>query len=169
MYRRPARFAGNPHIVPATKKDLVIPAQSARSTFPQPLPNYLTRNSAIAPAVPTAREPVSASAGRFSMGLKGMRKELRKSGPRTELLVKEVEDAIMGWLDDSVVWLNPDVHAEMSPEEARIGTLDLILQVSCTHHQLVWAITDDAFARYVVHCCARYHNIVSFSKSYGSR
>jgi len=28
---------------------------------------------------------------------------------------------------------------------------------------------DDAFVRYVVHCCARYHNIVSFSKEVQSR
>ncbi|KAJ3733610.1 hypothetical protein DFJ43DRAFT_1223251 [Lentinula guzmanii] len=36
--------------------------------------------------------------------------------------------------------------------------------------QLIWRIPDDAFARYVVHCCARYHNVVSFSKeAAGSR
>jgi len=29
---------------------------------------------------------------------------------------------------------------------------------------LIWKISDDAFARYIVHCCARYHEIISFSK-----
>ncbi|KAF8973014.1 hypothetical protein BDZ97DRAFT_1778762 [Flammula alnicola] len=40
----------------------------------------------------------------------------------------------------------------------------MIFEVSRTPLQLVWRITDDSFARYVVHCCARYHEIVSFSK-----
>ena len=95
------------------------------------------------------------------MGLKGMRKQLRKSGPRAELLVKEVEAEIMGWLDNNV-WLNPD-HSVSEQNHIPIGTSTSIVEVSRTPMQLVWAIEDDAFARYVVHCCARYHNIVSFS------
>lgn len=91
-----------------------------------------------------------------------MRKELRKSGPRAEILVQEVEAEITGWLTNNIVWLNPD-HQTLEHEEILIGTSGSIAQVSSTPLQLVWAITDDAFARYVVHCCARYHNIVSFS------
>lgn len=95
------------------------------------------------------------------MGLKGMRKQLRKSGPRAELLVKEVEAEIMEWLDNNV-WFNPDNPAS-EQNRIPIGTSTSIMEVSRTPTQLVWAIEDDAFARYVVHCCARYHNIVSFS------
>ena len=34
-----------------------------------------------------------------------------------------------------------------------------------SHSKLIWSTSDDPFARYVVHCCCRYHNIVSFSMS----
>lgn len=160
-----ARFIGNPHIVAASKKDLYTPAPSVRTTFPEPLPAYLSRNNAIPPAMPTAREPTSANAGRFSMSLKGMRRDLRKSGPRTETLVKEVEHELTSWLANGGVLLNPDDSVDdVTMSGSPIGTLDVITEVSRTPLQLVWSITDDAFARYVVHCCARYHNIVSFSK-----
>ncbi|KAI0339792.1 hypothetical protein BDW22DRAFT_1421976 [Trametopsis cervina] len=163
-----ARFVGNPHIVLASRKDFAIPLPNTRQTFPQPLPTYLSRNNPIPAAIPTTREPTSASAGRFSLGLKGMRKELRKSGPRTELLVYEVESEIMGWLANNV-WLNPDDTLTSDEDGLAIGTSGSITQVSRTALQLVWSITDDAFARYVVHCCARYHSIVSFSKDVSGR
>ncbi|KAI0690107.1 hypothetical protein BC835DRAFT_1366041 [Cytidiella melzeri] len=163
-----ARFVDNPHVVPASKRDFAIPIPSARPTFPQPLPKYLSRNIPIPPTVPTMREPVSASAGRFSLGMKGMRKQLRKSGPRAELLVHEVESEIMDWLANTI-WLNPDGTITSDEEAIPIGTSHSITQVSRTPMQLVWAISDDGFARYVVHCCARYHNIVSFSKDVSGR
>ena len=103
-----ARFVGNPHIVAASKKDLYTPPPSVRTTFPEPLPAYLSRSNSIPSTTPTLREPISANAGRFSMSLKGMRRELRKSGHRTETLVKEVEQEIMTWLRNGGVLLNPD-------------------------------------------------------------
>ncbi|CAL1706537.1 unnamed protein product [Somion occarium] len=159
-----ARFVGNPHIVAASKKDFHVDLPSTRATFPEPLPAYLSRNNAIPSAVPTAREPISANAGRFSMSLKGMRRELRRSGPRTEVLVKEVEDEIVSWLRHGGVLLNPDVIHDSNIHGSPVGTLGVISEVSRTPLQLVWSTADDAFARYVVHCCARYHSIVSFSK-----
>jgi len=45
-----------------------------------------------------------------------------------------------------------------------IGDLTTVLEVMRTPLQLVWYVEDDAFARYVVHCCARYHEVVSYSK-----
>lgn len=156
-----ARFAHNPHVVQASKKDFTVPTPNARTTFPQPLPSYLARNTPVPAATPTTRQPVSASAGRFSMGLKGMRKQLRRSGPRAELLVQEVETEMMAWLANSI-WFNPDNNVRGHPG-VPIGTSTAITEVSRSAAQLIWAIEDDAFARYVVHCCARYHNIVSFS------
>lgn len=38
-----------------------------------------------------------------------------------------------------------------------------IWEVSRTPLRLVWAIESDAFTRYIAHCCARYHSVVSFS------
>ena len=100
------------------------------------------------------------------MSLKGMRKELRGRGVMTEVLVREVEAEIMGWLDMDV-WVDPDLGTQKcgdSEQGSPIGSLGVICEVERTHMQLVWEISDDAFARYVVHCCARYHDIVSFSK-----
>ncbi|KAI0071472.1 hypothetical protein K474DRAFT_1776142 [Panus rudis PR-1116 ss-1] len=160
-----ARFVGNPHIVTASKKDYAIPHPTSRSTFPEPLPVYLSRNNSIPASQPPTREPISANAGRFSMSLKGMRRELRRSGPRTEVLVKEVEDEITSWLRHGGVLLKPDAVVQLlDAPGSPIGTLGVINEVERTPLQLVWSIADDAFARYVVHCCARYHNIVSFSK-----
>ncbi|KAI9060297.1 hypothetical protein FKP32DRAFT_1633323 [Trametes sanguinea] len=159
-----ARFVGNAHIVAPSRKDYAVPAPSGRTTFPQPLPNYLSRNNPIPPVNPPSTEPSSANAGRFSLSLKGMRRELRKAGPRTELLVREVEDEIMSWLTSGGVMLSPDSHADLAFPGVPIGTSETIMEVSRTPLQLVWSITEDAFSRYVVHCCARYHEIVSFSK-----
>ncbi|OSD06766.1 hypothetical protein PYCCODRAFT_1422348 [Trametes coccinea BRFM310] len=159
-----ARFVGNAHIVAPSRKDYAVPTPSGRTTFPQPLPNYLSRNNPIPPVNLPSTEPSSANAGRFSLSLKGMRRELRKAGPRTELLVREVEDEIMSWLTSGGVMLSPDSHTELAFPGVPIGTSETITEVSRTPLQLVWSITEDAFSRYVVHCCARYHEIVSFSK-----
>ncbi|KAI0630247.1 hypothetical protein C8Q77DRAFT_1219840 [Trametes polyzona] len=159
-----ARFVGNAHIVAPSRKDYAVPLPNNRATFPQPLPNYLARNSTIPAASPATTEPISANAGRFSLSLKGMRRELRKSGPRTELLVKEVEDEIVAWLYHGGVILAPDDSDSPMSSGTPIGTSESIVEVSRTPLQLVWSIADDAFTRYVVHCCARYHDVVSFSK-----
>ena len=104
------------------------------------------------------------------MGLKGMRKELRKSGPMTEQLVKEVETEIVGWLRNGGILINPDSPSSINDDNAielpgtPVGTQEGIREVSRSPLQLVWSITDNAFTRYIVHCCARYHNVVSFSE-----
>ncbi|KAI1795687.1 hypothetical protein LXA43DRAFT_1167359 [Ganoderma leucocontextum] len=159
-----ARFVGNAHIVVPSNKDFTVPAPSSRPTFPEPLPNFLSRNTPIPPTVPATREPTSANAGRFSLSLKGMRRQLRSSGPRTELLVKEVEDQIVTWLAAGGVMIAPDASSTLDSPGAPIGSTGAILEVSRTPLQLVWSIEDTAFTRYVVHCCARYHDVVSFSK-----
>lgn len=147
-------------------------------TFPTPLPAYLPRtarlpNSGAAPVLlassPNAgvlRE-VSANAGRFSLSLRGMRRELRRAGGRARGLVRDVETELEAWLDGGVV-LNPDVSDSVAAGDAdplgkEVGQTQTIREVSRTPLQLVWRIPDDAFARYVVHCCARFHEVVSFS------
>jgi len=103
--------------------------------------------------------------------MKGMRKELRRAGGRAEALVRDVEGEMMEWLQGGVM-LHPDesnaaglTALQLKANEGReIGSTGIIKEVSRTPLQLVWSITDDAFARYIVHCCARYHEVVSFSK-----
>ncbi|KAL1744763.1 hypothetical protein HDZ31DRAFT_37797 [Schizophyllum fasciatum] len=156
-----AKFTGNPHIVVATKRDLLVEPPSVRTTFPEPLPSSLPRTAKISSAVPPTLDPLSANAGRFSLSLKGMRRELRKSG-YAQGLVRAIELEITDWLMGGGAMLSPDDVQPAQPER-QIGET-AVVEVSRTPLQLVWRISDDAYARYVVHCCARYHEVVSFSK-----
>ncbi|KAF9472442.1 hypothetical protein BDN70DRAFT_868408 [Pholiota conissans] len=164
-----ARFVGNPHIAAATKRDYTVPLPTVQSTFPEPLPPYLPRNVKLSttPTVPST-DPSSANAGRFSLSLKGMRKDLRRAGGRAQALVRDVESEMIQWLTTGETVLFPDMNHSgqggLQGPGAPIGATGSIFEISRTPLQLVWRITDDAFARYVVHCCARYHEVVSFSK-----
>jgi hypothetical protein len=165
-----AHFVDNPHIVAATKKDYTLPTPSNTSTFPEPLPSYLPRTAKMPVTTLPTPDPVSANAGRFSLSMRGMRKELRRAGGRAEALVRIVEAEMVEWLEGGVM-LRPDESnaAELSSlqvnlDEGRAIESTGIVEISRTPLQLVWSISDDAFARYVVHCCARYHEVVSFSE-----
>ncbi|PFH49779.1 hypothetical protein AMATHDRAFT_4632 [Amanita thiersii Skay4041] len=164
-----AQFTGNPHIVLAAKSDYSIPTPSIQPTFPEPLPPYLPRNTKLPTVQLPQRDSVTANAGRFSLSLKGMRKTLRRSGYRTQVLVRDVENAISEWLMEGGAVLNPDNPREADLQDLMahampIGELGIVHEVHRTPLRLIWHITDDAFSRYVVHCCARYHEVVSFSK-----
>lgn len=163
--RENARFVGNPHVVQATIKDYILQPTTAKSTFPEPLPSYLPRNSKVPARIVPCFDPNSANAGRFSLSLRGMRRDLKKAGFRAEMLVRSVEDEILPWLQLMGPVLAPDSQTQSLQRPGRpIGNTGSISELSRTHLQLVWHIADDAFARYVVHCCARYHEVVSFSK-----
>ncbi|TFK53654.1 hypothetical protein OE88DRAFT_1696678 [Heliocybe sulcata] len=161
-----ARFTGNPHIVLATRKDLSLPTPYISPTFPEPLPAYLSRNTAVPASPLPSHNPLSANAGRFSLSLKGMRRDLRKAGGRAQYLVSVLEDEIADWLENGGVMTASQIDMESGMEMpgAPVGGIESIREVSRTPLELVWAIGDDSFARYVVHCCARYHEVVSFSK-----
>jgi len=165
-----AQFTGNPHIVIATTKDFTLPAPSAKSTFPEPLPSYLPRTVKVPIATVPTRDSVSANAGRFSLSMKGMRKELRRARGRTETLVRIVEAEMMEWLQGGVMLLPNQSNAAGLPDlqitsddQGRAIESTGIVELSRSPLQLVWSVADDAFARYVVHCCARYHQVISFS------
>lgn len=98
-----------------------------------------------------------------------MRRTLRKTGPRTQALVKAVEDEIVGWLSEGGVVLQPDGTLAAGFEGLQfpgrvIGEQQGVREVERSPLKLVWWIEDDAWARYVVHCCARYYEVVSFSE-----
>lgn len=99
------------------------------------------------------------------MSLKGMRRDLRRSGYRAQLLVRDIELEVIDWLQAGGTLLSPDgpIASNLSFPGKPIGDTGSIFEVSRTPLQLIWRIIDDAFARYVVHCCARYREIVSFS------
>ncbi|KAK0212917.1 hypothetical protein DFS33DRAFT_1285488 [Desarmillaria ectypa] len=160
-----ARFVGNPYIISATKKDYVLDPPSNKTTFPEPLPPYLSRTVKAPGAHLPTRDPNSANAGRFSLSLKGMRRDLRKAGGRAQLLVQDIEQEVVDWLHVGGTVMSPDTPQTTSTGVRRaIGDTGTIFEVSRTPLQLVWCTNDDAFGRYVVHCCARYHEIVSYSK-----
>ena len=106
-----AKFAGNPHITPASK-DFTIQSPVIPRTFPEPLPPYLSHNTHI-PLVrlPTQTNPITAKAGHFSLSLKGMRRELHKMGGRAESLVKDIEGGILAWLEGGII-LSPNADGE---------------------------------------------------------
>ena len=169
IFRLIARFAGNPHVIAATKSDYVLHPQQARSTFPEPLPSFLPRTAKVPAITPPTTDPASANAGRFSLSLKGMRKELRRSGGRAEALVRDIETEMVEWLRQGGTLLAPSRGADSQlvnddMHGIPVGETGSITEVSRTPLQLIWRISDDAFARYVVHCCARYHEVVSFSR-----
>jgi hypothetical protein len=95
--------------------------------------------------------------------MRGIRKMLRRSGPRAQALVRGIEEELMHWLGGVEVVLNPDKESGCQfPGRAVAGQED-IREVERSPQRLVWWIENDTWVRYVVHCCARYHNIVSFS------
>lgn len=102
----------------------------------------------------------SSQAGRFSLSLKGVRKELRQRGRRANELVKDVEDAMKGWLDGT---LTTAATAEQVPRPVDRGEHPSIMELSHNPLQLKWK-TGDPFARYIIHCVARWHSVVSYSK-----
>ncbi|KAJ7462231.1 hypothetical protein B0H11DRAFT_1816075 [Mycena galericulata] len=163
-----ARFSGNIHIVQPGKRDILPPqGPEIRSTFPEPLPVYLARNNKVPTAAIPTSDPRSADCGRFSISLRGMRRDLRKQGFRSRLLVLDVETQVVEWLQAGGIILSPDAAYSASPLDVPgvpVGNSGSVVELSRTPLQLIWRITDDAFARYVVHCTARYYKIVSFSK-----
>lgn len=102
------------------------------------------------------------------MSLKGLRRELRKSGFRAEVLVRDIECEVVNWLQVGGTVLAPDTSESTGTLDlgscTPIGDTGTIFEISRTPLQLIWSITDDPFARYIVHCCARYYEIVSFSQ-----
>ncbi|THH16735.1 hypothetical protein EW146_g3956 [Bondarzewia mesenterica] len=164
-----ARFVGNPHIIYPTKRDLDPARPSTLSTFPIPLPPYLPRSVSLPRAEPPPASPYTANAGRFSLSMRGMRRTLRRAGPRTQALVKAVEEELVNWLSEAVVVVQPEDKGPLGQEEYDfpgriIGEQEGAREVARSTLKLVWWVQDDAWARYVVHCCARYHDVVSFSK-----
>ena len=154
----------------ATEGDFTLPVPSAKSTFPKPLPSYLLRTAKVPVAKLSTRDPMSANAGRFSLSMKGMRKELRRARGRTETLVRIVEAEMTEWLQGGVMLLPNESNAtglanlQITPGQGRTIESTRIVELSRSPLQLIWSMTCDPFARYVVHCCARYHEVVSFSE-----
>lgn len=156
---------GNPHIFPAGKHDQFPAPVATRSTFPIPLPPYLPRTTPVPNANHPTSNPATANAGRFSLSLKGIRRDLRRLGPRVHTLVKDIDNEIILWLQHTGGAIKPQsTNAINVNYRTPIGSNGTVYEVSRTSLELIWILADNAFARYIVHCCARYHEVVSFSE-----
>ena len=106
------------------------------------------------------------------MSLKGLRRDLRaKNTYRTRALVQTIENVIWCWLDANIVFITPDngnggLNIPGTELIDSNGNGTGIMEVGRTPRELVWDLGDDAFARYIVHCCARWYEIISFSKPF---
>ncbi|KAG9018167.1 hypothetical protein FRB90_012011 [Tulasnella sp. 427] len=147
-----AQFTSNPHITAPTSEDLNSPLPPHRP-WPQPLPNCIPRRASAPDWIPP---PSIRSEPRLTR--KGVRKYIRNAGPFAEQLVRDFEREIMEWLSCDVV-VNPD---NQQAGARRIGSKGEVFELERTHARLVWST--DAFPRYILHCVARYHGLVSFSK-----
>lgn len=167
LRRENSHFLNNPHAVAPMRSDYDTPKVNLRSTFPVPLPPYLPRTQ-IAPSPPLPqRDELSAAVGRFTISLRGARKDLRRRGLHAERTVRVVESEIVLWLQGP-----GQQHAGRpfgvdfaAPIDAGYnGCLGgAVIEVFRTPLKLIWK-TDDALARYAIHCTARWHDVVSFSK-----
>ncbi|KAF9241555.1 hypothetical protein BU15DRAFT_73281 [Melanogaster broomeanus] len=154
--RENAKFTHNPHVTLPTSNDLAHPLQVPSTTFPHPLPPYISRNVPLPSSLPPPRDPATSSAGLFSLSLRGVRRTLQ-------------------WLEGGT-YLSPDqgkgvLHFPGVP----VGVRGDIREVGREAGKLVWAVKagsttdgpgygDGGFERYVVHCVARWYGVVSFSK-----
>lgn len=159
-----AKFVGNPHIAPPSRSDHAVPVPSNLSTFPIPLPPYLPRSSVLPSSVPGSRDPASASAGLFSLSLKGARRALR-TRPGARNIVDAIEGHLCTWLEGETY---PGEEQGIVFPGEKVGGREDVLEVSRRALGLVWVVgkdgADGAFERYVVHCLARWYGVVSFSK-----
>lgn len=155
-----ARFAANPHITLPTARDHSLTLPLKRPTFPEPLPAYLPRTSLAPSPLPPPPNPTSAYAGHFSHSLKGVRRTLRKSN-KARALVKVVETELLEWLNTTVV-VNP--QNQIGGGGRSLHEHPAIREISRTAGEMTWSVSDDAFARYIVHCVARWYGVISFSK-----
>ena len=161
-----ARFAGNVHIVKPSTKDFSLNLPLPRSTFPKPLPPFLPRHLSAPSASLPLRDPASANAGRYSLSLKGVRRELRKSGPGAEQIVLDIEQELTEWLETGGVLLFPDsrrTSSSLAVSGTPLGSSKSIIEVCRSPTELIWRIDED-FPRFLLHCVARFHGVVSFSK-----
>ena len=159
------RFKGNPHVVAPTKDDFLHALPNVRTTFPSPLPAYLSRNMKTFPEKEFHVDEHSSLSGLFSLGLKGVRRELRRSGERVKRLVLEIEDEILNWLEGGTIILpDTDDPSTLDFPGKPIGHSGKIMEIRRDPLRMVWCVENDGFARYIIHCCARYHGVVSFSQ-----
>lgn len=79
----------------------------------------------------------------------------------------DIETEVVEWLEAGGTLLSPDAPDSGSALDSPgvpVRNTGTVVELARTPLQLIWRITDDAFARYVVHCTARYHRIISFSQ-----
>jgi hypothetical protein len=83
-----------------------------------------------------------------------------------ERIVLDIEHELVEWLTAGGVVLRPDTQRAMSPSKAPgkpLGTSHSIREVHRSPMELVWQV-DEGYPRFLLHCVARFHNVVSYSE-----
>lgn len=138
---------------------------------------------------------VSADHGRFSLPIKGLKRNTRRivaEGGIGSQIVEAVDAELRAWLEGTSVWMMqqggdgsivegnsvaaPSISLNSGKRcicevETDHGRVQAINQFAKQPHSLVWQ-SEDSFTRFLVHAIARYYRIVSFSKfsyKYGVR
>lgn len=130
---------------------------------------------------------VSADHGRFSLPIKGLKRNTRRivaEGGIGSQIVEAVDAELRAWLDGTNVWMMHEQGGESSNTTGNMtmpipslnsgkrcicevetdhGRVQAINQFAKQPHSLVWQ-SEDSFTRFLVHAIARYYRIVSFSE-----
>ncbi|KAK4704471.1 hypothetical protein P7C70_g1742, partial [Phenoliferia sp. Uapishka_3] len=169
-----ALLSSNPHILRPSNFDLLprpapgIPTFSPRPTsFPS---SVIIPSNELLVGTPNVN-------GQFGFSLKGVRRALRRSGSeggaRARDVVEIVEASLRSWLsqggkrasDFYVRAVGPGGRVlDSTPylASSEVEEMPAIVELSRLPHALLWTIPDP-YDRFIVHCVARYYNIVSFS------
>lgn len=182
-----AHFYGSKYMVPPRASDYSPAQLSTAPIFPSPPPStfFPYKPSADPTADPNARPAptfddsvASADHGRFSLPMKGLKRNTRRivaEGGIGGQIVDAVDLELRAWLEGTEVWLSPETIAYNNAHNLNSGKrcicevdtdhgrMQAVSQLAKQPHALVWQ-SEDSFTRFLIHAIARYYRVVSFSK-----
>lgn len=186
-----AHFYGSKHMVPPRASDYSPAQLSTDPIFPSPPPSrfFPYKPSSDPIADPNARQAptfddsvTSADHGRFSLPMKGLKRNTRRiveAGGIGGDIVQAVDAELRGWLEGTEVFISPETVAYNNAHNLNSGRkcicevdtdhgrMQAVNQLAKQPHALVWQ-SEDSFTRFLIHAIARYYSVVSFSELFAT-